>query len=157
MANYIHRATLVEALTTAGVAFAEDATVADLRPMYDELMDRAAHVPLGDGAAAIIQQQQQQPQAAAIGAELQQQQQQQQAAAIEGELQQLQQQQQPQQAELDAEHARLDRELDLARKRHELQRLMDELREHDGRRFDFAAFEGMVPKFSGDDHHDIRK
>lgn len=55
------------------------------------------------------------------------------------------------------EDEQLDRELERARKRMELLRLQRELLQMEVRRFDFAAFEGMVHKFTGDDVYDVKK
>lgn len=48
MAAYITRGVLVETLNAAGVEFAADATVAELRPMYDDWMRQQRDLVQGD-------------------------------------------------------------------------------------------------------------
>lgn len=147
---YVTRQAIIDALNENGVDFDENNTVAELRPIFYQLMERLQQN--GNNRGQNIPNDENQPMP-----EVQQQQPQQ-------PMNPPQQQQQPQQqnqpmpnAQVD-EIQRLERELQIARIKRELRELQaEDLAENQGKRFDFQAFEAMVHTFSGDDSYDVKK
>lgn len=140
MSNVLRRAEIVNALTVAGVQFDPDATVAELRPLFDTLVQNRAQ-ERGDGdhgadedeyADPLDQQQQLNVQPGDIGRA-------------------------ERAAQLAAEEAEIDRQLAVMRKKQELAELQRALQLNENRRFDFVAFEAMITPFTGDDSYDVQK
>lgn len=142
MANTLRRDEMITALTEAGITFEPEATVAQLRPLFDEMVADAARanaaranevgqsggqtVPSGNPQPTNVPSANQPPR----------------NENAEGG---------------DAETAMLDRQLELLRKKREVMELQRELQQFDQRRFDFVAFEAMVSPFTGDDSYDVNK
>lgn len=142
MSNVLRRAEIVNALTAAGVQFDPEATVADLRPLFDALLQERVVNPAG-----VVEQQ---------------------LPVAEPPPQQPQQpqllQEQPEEADriarmdqLAAEEAEVDRQLAIMRKKQELSELQRAFQVNEHRRFDFVAFEAMITPFTGDDSYDVHK
>lgn len=167
MSGYVQRATIIDALNAAGVEFDVDATVVELRPLYDELIQRQRAAALLDdlngpmiGGLA--------ERRASVGSTLSHQ------SNASGhsaeERRQVAREATERRAQLNGvepprvnhgvqalpaptdtdELGRVEQQLRLARMRRELQVMDDEYSETRARRLDFAAFEAMVHQFSGD-------
>lgn len=154
---YVTRQVIIEALTAAEVEFEDDATVAELRPLYDNLLHAEEEARL---RAANERERVENEQAERDRAE--------QALAERDRAEQAQAERE--RAERDriaregandddhaAERARLEQQLEIARMRNELRRLTNEVHEPSHHRVDFAEFEAMVHQFNGDDDYDVHK
>lgn len=134
---------MVNALTVAGVPFDPEATVADLRPLFDALVrDRAQNMagagePVREGDEQLPLRQPQQQQLIQVQPD---------EAVHDARM-----------AQLAAEEAEVDRQLAILRKKQELSELQRACQMNEHRRFDFVAFEAMVTPFTGDDSYDVQK
>lgn len=185
MSNMLRKADMVKVLTEANVQFDPEATVNQLRPLYDEVIYRlqtnarsAAETEANSEKQnqSIIIDMDNNDDADVVASEIQRQQQKQmQEQQHQYVMQQQQQQyhmqqianqnqvnpivavnQQPPQMNI-VDEAELDRQLAIARKQLELMQLREQLKRLDLRRFNFNAFDGMVNKFTGDDAYEIKK
>lgn len=185
MANLLRRADIIRVLQEAGVDFDADASMGVLRPLYDQAIaarmvdhhdgqsnsDESSDDE-DDGAAAREEErarvEAEERERAQVQREADERERGRRAALV---IEQLQgdggREPAPvaaasgslanREADLLAEELLVDRQLAVMRRKRELLELQRELRDLDTRRFDFAAFEAMVCKFTGDDAYDICK
>lgn len=185
MAYKLRKGEIVRALTDAGVTVDPNLTLVQLRPLYNQkfghlpaeqqpgptiLANRNTDEPnvdeidVGDTDATAV------TAATTLNSGTQQQQQQQPliSAGTSGTANGQQQsidlniQQQMQNANalgnVDANGSGgIDEQIEILRRKIELQKLMAELNQVQQRRFEYSHFEGMVQQFTGDDAYDVKK
>lgn len=165
MANQLRRIDLINVLRDNNVEFDQEATIVQLRPLYDETIRNLAAnntpLPNDDSDDDEIQRQNVQQQQ-------QRQQQQGQVHSVEQQMPNLHippvehpaERQQPQHMRNQMEQVEIDPQIALLQRRRELLELQREVMQMEGNRygrFDFRAFESMVNAFTGDDTYDVEK
>lgn len=140
MANLLRKADMVHVLTEAGVEFDPEATMVQLRPLYDEVVARnAQQQPDDPGPEENIVPEGQQNVQQQIGEQRQNVQQHDWAAQMQREEEEL------------------ERQLTIPRKKLELVKLQRELNELDSRKIDLHVLDAMISKFDGTDVQDVSK
>lgn len=146
--RYVTRLELVNALQAANVRFNENARVADLRPIYDELMADGRIQPNIDADDEYMNAENGDDDELSADANDREGDERSETGTFNGHGERTHN------AYSDDE---MDRERRLLRKQREIMQLKAELQQMGQRRFDFIAFESMVHRFSGDDVYDINK
>lgn len=163
MAYKLRKAEIVKALTEAGVNVDDNLTLVQLRPLYNQTF---AHLPRDQQPGPAILANRDTGEAdeekievntvataapTGMGSSNN-------TEAQNGQRQQndtITQRPNANPGEIDG--ADLDAQIEIMRKKIELQRLMTELNQVQHRRFEYSHFEGMVQKFTGDDAYDVNK
>ncbi|RYE17727.1 MAG: hypothetical protein EOP45_15315, partial [Sphingobacteriaceae bacterium] len=187
MSHNLRKEDIVRVLRNANVDFDPEATIAILRPLYDEFLatlDQAAHDNANIAAAqnldgnnaqqpeVPIENQEENPDA--NRAQQNQQQQQQQQRPVVQNVNDAQQQNEPNNQrqqnhgnvgdanelwarQMAQEEAEIERKLALLRKKRELVELQKELNELESRKIDLHVLDAMMSKFDGSELHDVKK